>query len=376
MKQTYLQVGLLSAMSFIWQPVHAHTATLYFDYVATNADIGQGGSIAQGTKGQYNEVAILTITDLSDLKAGSGVRVTLSNQHSTDIFGRNASAATVIGSFELNFPNTASTATDFNNNYANWGNNSGVPMAFSTNPDNGGVEWQEDGCTTAAISGSCAAENSSRIKWDGWGQQFNYGGSAGTNVDKNNKLIAFTQGLTSTFDMYNAATGDDISALKLLANPISASDAPLQTVAFGWLNAISGVPNSADPNNRAVAASGWWGNSVNSTLMTSTNNRVQVIATHYSLDNGPLVSTSVHVECLFNAIENDTRYQSYLQPKGFVSSIYQSFVYRYYPQSNSYLGVSSDDNHLYYLVGGGKMLDLTQTFGWDLQTKLAEYNCR
>jgi hypothetical protein len=158
MKQTYLHAGLLTAMSLIWQPAHAHTATLYFDYVATNSDIGKGGSIFQGTNGLYNEVATLTVTDLSDLGikgdvsadgkrnyTNGGVRVTLTNQHSTDIFGRNANAATVLGSVELNFPNTVSTATDFDSNYVNWGNNTGVKLAYSTNTDSGGVEWARSG---------------------------------------------------------------------------------------------------------------------------------------------------------------------------------------------------------------------------------------
>lgn len=392
MKQNYLYAGLFSAMSIACQPVHAQTATLYFDYVATNADSGKGGDIAAGTGGKYTDAATVTITDLSDLGvsggasadgkqtySNGGVRVVVTNTHTTDIFGKDASAATVIGSFLLNFPNTNATATDFNNNYVNWGNNSGIPIAFSSNPDDGGVEWQEEGCATTAISGACSApENSGRAKWEEWGQEYNYGGTNGTNVDKNNRVIAFTQGQSSTFDIYNAANASDISVLKLLGKPVESTGLPH---AFGWIK-VSGIPNSANPNNRAVAASGWWGNSVNSSVTTSTNNRIQLLATHYSLNGGAVTSAlpsntaASPTECLFNAFENDPVTAPYLQPKGFSTSVFQQYTYRYYSKSNAYLGVSSADNHLYYLDASGKLWDLTQTFGWTVQGKLAEYRCQ
>lgn len=389
MQNSILRAAILAALAMMGQQVSAHTATLYFDYVATNVDSGKGGNIADGTKGQYKEVAILTITDLADLNVAGGtsadgkrtynnggVRITLENTHSTDIFGRTPTSATALGSLEVNFPNTAETTTDFNNNYANWGNNSGVKIAYSSNPDDGGVEWQEDGCATTAISGGCTtAENSALTQWKGWGQQFNYGGSNGTNVDNANAVIAFAQGQKSTFDVYNPANEKNISVLKLLGNPVVPTGNKVQTLAFGWINAISGLPASADPNNRAVAASGWWGNSVNSGLTTSTNNRIQVLATHYSFNGAPATNTSPYAECLFNAVENDSRYNGFLKSKS-ATGVYQEYDYRYYPQTKVYLGVSRKDSHIYYLDAAGKMWDLTQSFGWDYQGKLAEYNCR
>ena len=312
MKKTMLYVGLFSAFSLNTQLANAHTATLFYDYVATNSDTGGGGYISKGTGGAYAYAATLTITDLSDLGisggtsfdgsqiySNGGVRITLNNLHSTDIFGTSSSAATALGSFELNFPNTAASSTDFTSNYVNWGDNTGVKLAYNkTNSNNGGIEWQEGGCISAANSGGCTtAANSTRAEWNGWGQQFNYGGNNGTNIDNTGAVVAVTQGTSSTIDLFNGASTTNISVQNLLGNAIAASgnNSVNLPIALSWLNAITGLPNSTDPNNRAVAATGWWGTSINGTSTSNTSNRINLLATHYSLDSGTIQAASATV---------------------------------------------------------------------------------
>lgn len=60
-------------------------------------------------------------------------------------------------------------------------------------------------------------------------------------------------------------------------------------------------------------------------------------------------------DCLFNAKEQ--QYPDLLPATGSPSESATTYYYRSYPQTNSYIGISSADNHLYYMGANGQMQD-------------------
>lgn len=91
-----------------------------------------------------------------------------------------------------------------------------------------------------------------------------------------------------------------------------------------------------------------------------------------SQDVGPLsdwlpkasckVSAPPAVECLFNWAEKN--YPSLFAPSGSATALSNVYAYRYYSANNAYLGVSSADNHVYYLESDGKLQDEGPTSHW------------
>ena len=61
------------------------------------------------------------------------------------------------------------------------------------------------------------------------------------------------------------------------------------------------------------------------------------------------------VECLFNWAEKN--YPTLFTPTGFPTAISTVYSYRFYSASNVYLGVSSSDNHVYFIGTDGKLLN-------------------
>jgi len=63
-------------------------------------------------------------------------------------------------------------------------------------------------------------------------------------------------------------------------------------------------------------------------------------------------------DCLFNWAE--ITYASFFAPAGAVSNTLAPYYYRYYPQTNAYLGTSSADNHVYYIgpLSNNSILDV------------------
>ena len=68
--------------------------------------------------------------------------------------------------------------------------------------------------------------------------------------------------------------------------------------------------------------------------------------------------------CLFNWAERT--YASLFAPVGAISNTFAPYYYRYYPQTNTYLGTSSDDNHAYYLgpLSNYSLFDVGALSGW------------
>ena len=69
-------------------------------------------------------------------------------------------------------------------------------------------------------------------------------------------------------------------------------------------------------------------------------------------------------DCLFNWAE--VSYPDFFKPAGASSQTLAPFYFRYYAQSNAYLGVSEQDAHLYYLgpLSQNSLADLQAVSGW------------
>jgi hypothetical protein len=78
------------------------------------------------------------------------------------------------------------------------------------------------------------------------------------------------------------------------------------------------------------------------------------------LDN---TNTLNNIECLLNWAEN--AYSNLFSPAGAISQFQSPYTYRYYKNTNAYVGVSSIDNHVYYLGPGGiSPEDVGDLSGW------------
>lgn len=73
------------------------------------------------------------------------------------------------------------------------------------------------------------------------------------------------------------------------------------------------------------------------------------------------------VNCLLNWAERN--YTNYFSPAGAVTQVYAPYTYRYYPKNNTYLGVSANDQHLYYLPPSGNLEDVGPAGYWYGQAK-------
>lgn len=71
-------------------------------------------------------------------------------------------------------------------------------------------------------------------------------------------------------------------------------------------------------------------------------------------------------DCLFAWAE--VAYASYLAPAGAHTALLAPYTYRYYSQTDAYLGISSADSHLYYLgaITDNELLDLGVVADWYL----------
>lgn len=76
------------------------------------------------------------------------------------------------------------------------------------------------------------------------------------------------------------------------------------------------------------------------------------------------ISTNAKQDCLFDWMEKT--YTGLFLPAGSTSRSSSPYYYRYYSSSNSYLGTSGSDNHLYYIgtFSGNKLVDLGDSTTW------------
>ncbi|MGR8998474.1 MAG: alkaline phosphatase family protein [Gammaproteobacteria bacterium] len=87
---------------------------------------------------------------------------------------------------------------------------------------------------------------------------------------------------------------------------------------------------------------------------------------------GSLFTTTIvlnSIECFFNWAEN--AYSNLFLPAGAFSQFQSPYTYRYYRNTNSYVGVSLINNHVYYLRPDGVLEDVGDLSGW-LTTALCQ----
>ncbi|MFZ2170062.1 MAG: PhoPQ-activated protein PqaA family protein [Methylococcaceae bacterium] len=71
------------------------------------------------------------------------------------------------------------------------------------------------------------------------------------------------------------------------------------------------------------------------------------------------------IDCLFNWAEKN--YPGLFSPSGAVTQTYAPYTYRYYSNTNIYLGVSDIDNHVYYQIPSGELIDVGESSYWLIQ---------
>jgi chitodextrinase len=97
------------------------------------------------------------------------------------------------------------------------------------------------------------------------------------------------------------------------------------------------------------------------------------VAANCSVQSSPISATTqqagatnvnVLSNCLFNWAESS--YASLFSPRGVQSLGFGPYYYRFYSQTNAYLGVSSSNNHLFYVgsLSSNALLDLGTVSGW------------
>jgi len=74
------------------------------------------------------------------------------------------------------------------------------------------------------------------------------------------------------------------------------------------------------------------------------------------------MDAAAQTECLFNWAEKN--YANLFSPAGQATAHWSVYTYRYYPATNAYVGVSSADNHVYYLGPDGNMADVGALSYW------------
>ena len=86
----------------------------------------------------------------------------------------------------------------------------------------------------------------------------------------------------------------------------------------------------------------------------------------FSFQITPAASSTPPVTCLLNWAE--TAYANLFSPAGASFQVQQPYTYRYYKNTNSYVGVSSVDSHVYYLGPNGVLQDVGALNTWLAKT--------
>lgn len=160
--------------------------------------------------------------------------------------------------------------------------------------------------------------------------------------------------------------GGDVLAILKLGYNFDGQQAPLVTRAGDSSNAVFSVPNfygahgydAALPEMSAVfyAAGPDFRKDqisvVNNIDIAPTISTLLGVKSAKTVDGNALATNSLpQVECLFNWAES--AFANALMPAGSVSLLSAPYTYRYYKGTNAYVGVSSLNNHVYYLPSNG-----------------------
>ncbi len=154
-----------------------------------------------------------------------------------------------------------------------------------------------------------------------------------------------------------------------------------------WSPASNGLTGyvltlTIDPSNPATIYAGTWGhgmykstnsgriwNPANTNGMLNTDTDVGILtidpsnpATLYAIHRGMIIKFTSAYECLFVWAEKN--YSSFFAQVGSPSAVWDTYIYRHYLATNAYLGVSSVDNHVYYMGPDGALQDEGPLSDW------------
>ncbi len=102
-------------------------------------------------------------------------------------------------------------------------------------------------------------------------------------------------------------------------------------------------------------------------VLTSEKNKTYL----FDIDSVRVVfGLSLETECFFSWAEHN--HSNYFVPKDSATMVWSEYTYRYYQNTNSYLGIKSTNNHIFYLSGSdGVLQDIGSLSDW-----LLESNCQ
>ena len=83
-----------------------------------------------------------------------------------------------------------------------------------------------------------------------------------------------------------------------------------------------------------------------------------LVLTFFTVSN----SWSLATECLLNWAEN--AYPDLLAPAGSPTAVWNTYTYRHYSASDSYVGASTVNNHVYYMGQDGNLQDVGSLSDW------------
>ncbi len=82
-----------------------------------------------------------------------------------------------------------------------------------------------------------------------------------------------------------------------------------------------------------------------------------------STANPVKLNPTTQEQCLLNWVET-SQYANLVLPAGATTQISPPYTYRYYSKTNAYVGISSDNNHVFYLGPNGVMQDVGALATW------------
>ncbi len=92
------------------------------------------------------------------------------------------------------------------------------------------------------------------------------------------------------------------------------------------------------------------------------NGQLQVFSAPILRFNGVIVNTLPSTDCLLNCAERN--YPQLFSPAGAKSQTLSTYYYRYYKNTNAYVGISAANNEVYYLGPNGILQDVGNLPGW------------
>lgn len=126
------------------------------------------------------------------------------------------------------------------------------------------------------------------------------------------------------------------------------------------LNITNWMPNQAAGT---VNLEGWYtGTNWETYYPKFINGVLQVFSAPILRFEGSQVTVLASSDCLFNWAEKN--FQQLFSPSGTTSQTLSTYYYRYYKNTNSYVGISSANNHVYYVGPNGNLQDVGNLSNW------------